>query len=126
MVENSTGYHKRGIGSVVLSFAFIRHLIASVISLSLLFSCASVPEQTYMEKNKLSKFNKVSVKVSTAELDVKYSRETGMSIGTSASIAFFPLFGLAVMAAEGAGTCRKCQKQYGIALFRQIAGELFS
>lgn len=77
--------------------------ISGMVSLSLLSSCASVPAQTYMEKSKLSKFSKVAVNVSAAELDVKYSRETGMSIGTSASVAIFPLFGLAVMAAEGAG-----------------------
>lgn len=76
--------------------------ISVITSLSLLISCASVPTQTYLEKKSLSKFKKVAVNVSAAELDVKYSRETGMSIGTSASVAIFPLFGLAVMAAEGA------------------------
>ena len=103
MVENSQGSCKRDIGSVLLSFAIIRHLIVIIFFLSLVSSCASVPVQTYMGKNKLSKFNKVAVNVSTTELDVKYSRETGMSIGTSASLTLFPLFGFAVMVAEGVG-----------------------
>lgn len=78
-------------------------IAASLISLSLLSSCATVPTQTYLDKKELSKFNKAAVNVSTAELDVKYSRETGISAATGASFVFFGLLGFAVMAAEGVG-----------------------
>lgn len=80
-----------------------KNAISGVVSLILLISCASVPQQTYMEKSKLSRFNRVAVNVSTAELDVRYSRETGMSTATGASFVLFGLFGFAVAAAEEGG-----------------------
>ncbi|MDP2279786.1 MAG: hypothetical protein Q8K51_16375, partial [Nitrospirota bacterium] len=88
---------------VIKKYSIPGIFISGMVSLSLLSSCASVPAQTYLEKKRLSKFNKVAVNVSAAELDVKYSRETGMSAATGASFVFFGLLGFAVMAAEGAG-----------------------
>jgi hypothetical protein len=78
----------------------VRYKIIAQITLisfifSLTFACVSTPKQTYLKKNQLSKLKVVALNVSSSELDVKYSRETGMSAGTGAVLMTGPfLFGL--------------------------------
>lgn len=55
-----------------------RFILVSFISFTMI-SCATVPTQIYVKKSQLSKFNAVVLNVSSSELDVKYSRTTGIS-----------------------------------------------
>lgn len=93
----------RGAGNFLFLEGIVRRLVVILISVSFVSSCATVPEQTYVERSRISKLNRVAVKVSYAGLDVKQARETGISVATAASFVFFGLLGFAVMAAEGAG-----------------------
>jgi len=45
---------------------------------TLLFSCGTVPQQTYLGKGEVSKFNAVAVNVSSADLDVRYLKEKAL------------------------------------------------
>lgn len=76
----------------------IRIFLFAVI-ISSIISCAN-PTEIYVKKSQLYKLNKVAVNVSSSELDVKYSRETGLSTGTSLTLMIVPLIGLMAIPAE--------------------------
>lgn len=53
-------------------------VLLAVSASTLLFSCGTVPQQTYLEKGKMSKFNAVAVSISSADLDVRYLKEKAL------------------------------------------------
>ena len=53
-------------------------VLFSIFNLTFLLSCASVPQQTFLEKGKLSKFNVVALSVLSTDLDVQQSRNNGL------------------------------------------------
>lgn len=67
-----------GIGKKVqIKTIFLPALLVASAS-TLLFSCGTVPQQTYLEKWEMSKFNAVAVSVSSADLDVRYLKEKAL------------------------------------------------
>lgn len=97
-------------------------LIIFILS-TMLSSCATVPLQIYVKKSQLSKFNAVVLNVSSSELDVKYSRETGQS-RTSALFIFLGLAPFIIASGAEAGI-ESSQDRYHAEGVREAMGKYY-
>jgi len=62
-----------------------------------LLSCSSVPSQIYSERRHFSKCSNVALHISCSEFDVRYARDTDISLATSISVCALGVLGFGLL-----------------------------